>query len=399
MKALRTKSDFDSALARFDELMEIDPDPGTPEDDEYEILSVLIDDYQKRNDRIGPPDPVEAIKFRMEQQGLTRRDLEPILGTRSRVSEILNKKRDITLDMVRALHRELGIPLESLVADTSSAAVTEVDVDWAKFPVPEMAKLGWIKRKSGKRKDIAEELVRPFLLAAPVPNGRLALRQTPITRTGREMDPYALTAWSARVLTLAAESEAARVTSRPQITRDFISDLARLSIKPDGPAAAIRALAEAGIPVVIQPHLQKTFLDGAAFLMNNGIPVIGLTLRYDRIDNFWFTLAHELAHIALHIRRPEQAFYDDLNKNINLAPEEKEADEFARDCLIPPKVWRDRSAEITKSKDAVLRLATKIKRHPGIVAGRLRYESTYRVHSRLVGNREVRKLFPEVKFP
>ena len=90
-------------------------EPDTPDGDRLDVLIALVEAYETDHQPIAPPDPVEAILFRMEQQGLTRKDLEPILGSRARVSEILNHKRSLSLDMIRKLHRNLHIPLESLV--------------------------------------------------------------------------------------------------------------------------------------------------------------------------------------------------------------------------------------------------------------------------------------------
>jgi HTH-type transcriptional regulator/antitoxin HigA len=100
--------------------MEADPEPGTPEGDRLDILATLVQAYEARHSPIGAPDPVEAIKFRMEQSGLTVKDLEPIIGRSNRVYEVLNHKRPLTLAMIRRLHRSLGIPAEVLIAETAS---------------------------------------------------------------------------------------------------------------------------------------------------------------------------------------------------------------------------------------------------------------------------------------
>jgi HTH-type transcriptional regulator / antitoxin HigA len=115
IKPIHTEADHKAALAEIERLW--DAARGTPEFDKLDILGTLVDAYERAHTPILPPDPVEAIKFRLEQQGRTRKDLEPILGTRARVSEILNGKRSLTLAMIRALHRELLIPLDALVAE------------------------------------------------------------------------------------------------------------------------------------------------------------------------------------------------------------------------------------------------------------------------------------------
>jgi len=117
---IRTEADHRAALRQISALMETDPEPGTPEGDRLDILATLVQAYETRHFPIGAPDPVEAIKFRMEQSGLTVKDLEPIIGRSNRVYEVLNHKRPLTLAMIRRLHRSLGIPAEVLIAETAS---------------------------------------------------------------------------------------------------------------------------------------------------------------------------------------------------------------------------------------------------------------------------------------
>ena len=109
----KTRADYRKAIRRVAELM--DAAPGTPEGDELEVWGRLVDDYERAHFPVDAPDPVAAILFRMEQQGLAPSDLAPMIGPKSRVSEILNGKRPLTLRMIRNLHRALDIPLEALV--------------------------------------------------------------------------------------------------------------------------------------------------------------------------------------------------------------------------------------------------------------------------------------------
>ena len=120
IQPIRTESDYKAALRQISALMEADPEPGTPEGDRLDILATLVQAYEARHSPIGAPDPVEAIKFRMEQSGLTVKDLEPIIGRSNRVYEVLNHKRPLTLAMIRRLHRSLGIPAEVLITETAS---------------------------------------------------------------------------------------------------------------------------------------------------------------------------------------------------------------------------------------------------------------------------------------
>jgi HTH-type transcriptional regulator/antitoxin HigA len=110
---IRTDSDYDRAVARISELMMATP--GTPEGDELDVLAVLVNAYEAKHHAMDAPDPVTAIQFRMEQQGLTRKDLEPLIGSRARVSEVLTRKRNLTLEMIRRVNCGLGISADLLI--------------------------------------------------------------------------------------------------------------------------------------------------------------------------------------------------------------------------------------------------------------------------------------------
>lgn len=112
-RAIRAKADYESALSRIDVLM--DAAPGTPEGEELDVLVDLVELYESREEPIGYPCPIEAIQFRMDQAGLSPRDLIPLLGSRSKVSEVLSGGRPLTLQMARALHANLGIPADVLL--------------------------------------------------------------------------------------------------------------------------------------------------------------------------------------------------------------------------------------------------------------------------------------------
>ena len=112
---IRSQREYDLAQKRVAELISLGVKKGTPRGDELEMLGILITVYDDEHFPLGPADPVAAIKFQMNQRGLSRRDLEPFIGTRARVSDILNRRRGLTLSMIRRLHKGLGIPLEFLI--------------------------------------------------------------------------------------------------------------------------------------------------------------------------------------------------------------------------------------------------------------------------------------------
>ncbi|EEV1146727.1 TPA: transcriptional regulator [Escherichia coli] len=115
IKPIKTEQDYEAALRAVEPMFDNEPVPDTPEGDFFEIMCVLINEYENKHYPIEAPDPVEAIKFRMEQQGLTVKDLEPAIGKSNRVYEVLNRKRNLTLPMIRKLHTMFGIPLNSLI--------------------------------------------------------------------------------------------------------------------------------------------------------------------------------------------------------------------------------------------------------------------------------------------
>ncbi|EFD3486247.1 helix-turn-helix domain-containing protein [Escherichia coli] len=115
IKPIRTEQDYEAALRAVEPIFDNEPEIDTPEGDFFEVMCLLIEEYEKKHYPIEPPSPIEAIRFRMEQQGLTVKDLEPAIGKKNRVYEVLNGTRSLTLPMIRRLHNQFGIPLESLV--------------------------------------------------------------------------------------------------------------------------------------------------------------------------------------------------------------------------------------------------------------------------------------------
>jgi HTH-type transcriptional regulator/antitoxin HigA len=119
LKPIRTEEDYENALTEVGRLW--GAKGGTREGDRLDVLATLIDAYEAQHYPMDPPDPIEAIKFRMEQQGLTRKDLEPLIGTRARVTEVLNRKRCLSIEMIRRLHDRLGISADVLIRPTRRA--------------------------------------------------------------------------------------------------------------------------------------------------------------------------------------------------------------------------------------------------------------------------------------
>jgi HTH-type transcriptional regulator/antitoxin HigA len=399
-RLIKAEKDYEMALSRIEGLM--NAQLGTAEMDELELLTALVEIYEDKHYPINHPDPIAAIKFRMEQLGLAQKDMVPYIGTKGKVSEVLNGKRPLTLAMMRSLNKDLGISAEVLMKAPGASFPDEMkNLEWIKFPLAEMAKRCWIP-KVKDLKENAEELIRGFITqAGGLETVSAALfRKSKGARYNSKMDPYALTAWCIRVLMLARKNPIKSRYVKGSIKLRTMQEIARLSYFENGPLLAREYLEKQGIHLIVVPHLPKTYLDGAAMLMPDGTPVIGLTLRYDRIDNFWFCLLHELAHVAKHLTASDQIIIDDLDlRGHDAAPEnkiEKEADEMSRNGLIPKKVWEKNPIEDKVTAAEVYTLAEKLKIHPAIISGRVRFEqNNYKLLSKHVGSKQIRRHFAE----
>ena len=142
-----------------------------------------------------------------------------------------------------------------------------------------------------------------------------------------------------------------------RITPSLLRELGQLSWYEEGPRLAVEFLAKYGIALVVEPRLPNTRLDGAAMLMDNMMPVIGLTLRFPRVDYFWFTLLHELAHVWKHLNDVNEAFIDRVENIGSKLSLEKEANRIARDALIPRAIWKRSAAFLAPTKQSIFELA------------------------------------------
>lgn len=349
--------------------------------DELEILQAVIERWERSNHPIPVATAAEAIRFRMAQTGMKPRELAPYLGSKSRVSEILNGLRQPTVDQIRALHHHLGIPAASLIGPIKHEAPAR----------PSSASLAAIEKLRSLGVMKPKEQLNAFLSRATKLAPAVAmLRKTRTERTNVKTDFGALEAWCAAVLLEAERIKLPEKKREPGM--DGARHIAQLSALPDWRKQLQRSLGEMGVVLVTLDHLPGTFLDGAAICRGDGAPVIALTLRHDRLDNFWFTLLHELAHVSCHLKGDTAVIVDDLEVT-GIDGIEAEADEFARDALLPRGMWASRSGPDMTTED-VLEVAADANVHPAIVAGRWRWEyGDYRRFSRLLGRGEVRQAF------
>ena len=392
-KIIKNEAEYEAALAYVYTLM--DAEPNSEEEEQLELFSMLIEQYEQQHYPIAPPDPVDAILFRMDQEGLTRKDLAAYIGSQSKVSEVLNRKRPLSLSMIRNLHEGLGISADVLLQEPGRVLARSAH-DYRCYPFAELFKRGYFPNWNGSlqgAKDYAEELLNDLFASI----GDTKLEAVYCRRATDEVDSYALAAWHARAVFLAQQHDLPAYDPTA-LSDTFFRKVVRASYFSQGPSLVPGLLNEAGIHFVVLEHLPKTYLDGACFLSPAGRPVIGMTLRFDRLDNFWFTLAHELAHVRLHLHDRNVAFFDDVEHApcSDDDPREVEADAYARNLLIPDQVWQSESRtlmEAGQDRDIVA-LAQRCEIAPAIVAGRLRWEKKdYTVYSDLIGNRLVRRLF------
>ena len=391
-KVIKTEEEYELALARIDGLM--NAVPGTPEGDEFELLVTLVELYEGKVYPMDLPDAVSAIIFRMEQEGLQQKDLVKYIGNKSKVSEVLAGKRPLSLSMMRKLHAGLGIPAEVLMQEPQAELPKIPEgFEWGKFPLNEIINRKWIRFNGTlqEAKEVAEELLSRW--AAPLGNNALqpALMRQHI-RGRNNTNTYPLAAWRIRVALLALQQDIPDYKPGT-ITPEFARDLVKLSYLDNGPNLAKEFLAKNGIHFIAEPHLPTTHLDGAVMLLPSGAPVVALTLRYDRLDNFWFTLCHELAHLALHLDHDHwELFFDDL-ESYEENEVECEADRWAADALISEDIWCSSGLGANSSAADVISFAESQRIHPAIPAGRIRREhKNYKIFQKIIGNGKVREL-------
>lgn len=389
VKIIKTKTDYQKTLQEIERLVDKDLVKDSDEANRLELLAMLASKYEQDNFSIELPDPISAIKFRMDQLDMKPVDLEPYVGSLSRVSEILSGKRQLTKRMIQALHEGLGIPLESLISQQSPSLPAMLD-SWPDKLANIMEERGYFIKLPGR--NIKQKLSAFFGqleadLSTDIMSRQSGHRLSPLT------DQYAKIAWSARVISRANQTPIKSYIPT-SITPQVMTSIAKLSVRKDGPLEAQKALADKGIALIFEPHLPKTRLDGAVLRADNGQPVIGLTLRHNRLDNFWFTLMHELAHISLHYDGSDNQFWDELQiKGLCLDNRESEADQLAQQALVPDKEWLDSDARQYPTESNVRKLADKLGVDVAIVIGRVRFENqNWSILSSIVNTRTVRDM-------
>lgn len=231
-------------------------------------------------------------------------------------------------------------------------------------------------------------------IRAPVAAAAMYRRQT---RQRDLVADLATAAWLCRVAdkALAVRRHGRVAFDVGKLNTVTIQKLVRMSTRHSGPNEAIEFLRELGINVVLESALPGMYTDGASFKLKGVGPVVALTLRYDRLDSFWFTLLHEVGHVIFHLsQRQDVVFidsFDDECEDLDESEAEAEANAFAKDAFVPRDAWVRSDALRLGTEASIIALAKKCHIHPAVVAGRVRFEKRkYHAHSRLLGAGEVR---------
>ena len=332
-------------------------------------------------------------------RGLSQADLADRLGLREQQIQRYEAERyrTISLSNYRRIATSLGVRLAATIIPDAKEWVGEAGAPLSKYADKDIRKVVTHARDNGWF-DVPEAVTEhknrliDYLATATGQVADATFLRTGLVAQDLTSD-LALLAWRARV-TILAEAKLPDVrTQFDPLDISWLGELVRLSALPDGPVRARDLLLERGIVVVTEPQLQGLRLDGAAMVVG-GTPVIALTLRLDRIDNFWFTLLHELAHIFLHHRSGLfVGFFDDF-ESADVDEIEKEANAFAGSALIPSEKWRLAPARISKDADPILDLAKTLGIHPAIIFGRIRNErNNFSIFSSELGGGKIRSLF------
>ena len=246
-----------------------------------------------------------------------------------------------------------------------------------------------------RKADIFEK-ARDYFMQAAGPQFATAYHRKKM-HGGSVPNEYALLAWQARILERARGLVGTHDPPEFVLDDRWIADLVALTSRSDGPKRAQALLLSKGIALTTERHFSGTYLDGGAMLDHEGRPVIGLTLRYDRLDNFWFVILHELGHVFLHLMEGIRYDFFDEEGTTGNDKIEQEADQFALDSLIPEGKWDECLSRFALSEEAVQIDARNLGIDASIIAGRIRKERhDYTILTGLVGQGQVASQFEDV---
>jgi HTH-type transcriptional regulator / antitoxin HigA len=257
----------------------------------------------------------------------------------------------------------------------------------------DMIELGWLPSEAKKDDTLQTQTIVTLLHGFPQSSPALLRGSLDVAEVKKAKDPR-LTAWLARLNWLSTRERHESPYESTRVNVDTLQHIAKMSVHEDGPVRAVKYLRKLGVSVHVTRAIPGTRVDGCAFWCLANRPLIGLSLRYDRLDNFWFSLLHECAHVALHVTGPNQAFADDFSVRDALDDVEIEANFVAADAAIPRAMWKRSEASKWATPANIERIAREAAVHPSIAAGRVRYEKNdYTLFAKLIGQGQVAKLF------
>jgi len=256
----------------------------------------------------------------------------------------------------------------------------------------EMVRIGWFPKAADETDSRSIQSLVTLLHGYPQSSPALLRGSLEPLNATEETDPR-LFAWLAHLNWMSTKEKFQAPYDPKSFKVESLSEIARLSMHADGPVRALQFLRKRGISTHVCAAIPGTRVDGCAFWSLARRPLIGLSLRLDRLDNFWFTLLHECAHVALHVKGPNQAFADLLTKRDETDEMEIEANLAAADAAIPRALWKRSDASKWPTPANIERLAQQAQIHPSIVAGRIRFErSDYKILTKMVGQGQPSKL-------
>lgn len=354
----------------------------------YEIAKDTGDATLLRN-KAGTDPGVTLIVARIAK-GYSQKDLAWRLGIKEQQIQRYEADRysSISIKNYGRIAALLGVQLQATITETPEfrgldAVIADVSKEDIKKILKHGRSNGWFDA------DMTESQLRQYIAENRIEFGSPSLLRTGLNVKDHSEDVL-LHAWRARVAARAREILSRESLSFEPHELSWLPSFVRLSAREDGPALAQHELKKRGILLIPEPQIPGLAIDGAAFL-ENGIPVIGMTIRRDSIDNFWFTLLHEVGHSVLHFRTGlSTGFFDQLDAD-SLDEQEAEADYFASNMLIPEERWRRSTARIANSPKVIEKFASDLCIHPAIVFGRIRKErNNYAIFSDKIGQSTIR---------
>jgi HTH-type transcriptional regulator/antitoxin HigA len=329
-------------------------------------------------------------------RGWSQKDLARKLGLREQAIQRYEAERyrSISLGTYLRVARVLAVQLS---ADFYPSQTRDWSPSFDVSPVEAQKVLkharanGWLQSSEESDENGINQLVR-YVAEHVEMHGTPSLLRTGLN-VAEHSEDWSLLSWKAQITRRAKMIiDRDKVKYRP-LDVSWLVDLVKLSRLDDGPVRARDLLKDHGIVLIIEPHIPGMKVDGAAFLVDQ-IPVIGMTLLRDTLDNFWFTLLHEIGHVILHYRTGLAAGFFDDSESVQVDDLEDEANQFASNMLIPEELWSRSPARIAKTASPIESLATQLGISPAIVFGRIRLERrNYSIFSDKIGRGKVRKQF------